>query len=342
MLGIFATAIYDTNSMAIAVYNSYSPSTAQGVGLSSVVKINGISRLLPTNSSVDLIITGVAGTTITNGVAQDQNGNQWNISGVTVIPSNGQITVTATAQLSGAVTAAANTITTIGTPTRGWQTVNNPLGAVEGEPLESDAVLRGRQTISTMLSSVTALDGMIGAVASVTGVTAYQVYENDTSVTDNNGIPSHSLSFVVSGGDAQSIAAAIAAHKTPGAGTYGSTSETVIDAYGIPHTINFFLPIVIPITVVIHVTALNGYTSLIGTNIVTAVIEYINGIGIGSDVYLSKVNAIANLTAPATTTFNLTSILMAPNNGTPTAQDIIIAFNQQAFASVSTVSLSIP
>src|SRR5271170_2946754 len=49
LIGILALAIADTNAACIAVYNSFSPSTAQGVGLSSMVKINGMQRELPSN-----------------------------------------------------------------------------------------------------------------------------------------------------------------------------------------------------------------------------------------------------------------------------------------------------
>lgn len=342
MLGIFAQAIYDNNSLAIAVYNSYSPATAQGVGLSSIVKINGISRDLPTNSTADLTIIGVAGTIITNGIATDINGNNWNIAGVVIIPPSGQIIATATAQTSGAITAAASTINRIGSPIFGWQSVINPIAAVEGAPLESDASLRGRQTTSTMLPSVTALDGMIGAVAAVPGVISYVVYENDTSIPDANGIPGHSIAFIVNGGNAQLIANAIAAHKTPGAGTFGTTTETVVDVYGIPHSIRFSQPVPVPITVVIHLTALNGYSSNVGQDIVNAVISYINSVPIGSSVFLTKIIAVANLTVPETLVFNITSVLICPVGGTPAAQDIHINFNQQAAASPASVSVIIP
>jgi hypothetical protein len=79
LLGIFAQAIYDTNSMAIAVYNSYSPSTAVGVGLSSVVKINGLIAGIPTNSTATVQVIGVAGTIISGGIVRDANSNQWNL-----------------------------------------------------------------------------------------------------------------------------------------------------------------------------------------------------------------------------------------------------------------------
>lgn len=342
LLGIFAQAIYDTNSMAIAVYNSYSPATAVGVGLSSVVKINGLARELPTNSTVLLQVVGVAGTTINGGIVRDQNGNQWNVPNGTVVDQTGQATVTATAAVSGAISAAAGPVT-IATQILGWQSASFLQAALAGAPLESDPALRARQTVSTMLPSVTALDGMVGAVSAVNGVTRLQVYENDTSLADSNGVPAHSVSFVVEGGDVQAIANAIAAHKTPGAGTYGTTTETVVDAYGIPHAYNFFVVTDVPVTVVIHLTALLGYTSSVGNEIVQSVVSYINSNPIGSNVYLTQVIwAALSIAGVDNRSFNLTSLLMSRGGASPVAADVAIAFNEASQASSATVTLSIP
>jgi len=342
LLGIFAQAIYDTNSMATAVYNSYSPSTAVGVGLSSVVKINGLARELPTNSTALCQCIGVAGTVILDGIVRDGSGNQWTLPTVTVIDTTGQATVTATASVAGAITSPAGPVT-IATPILGWQSASFLQSALAGAPLESDPALRARQTVSTMLPSVTAIDGMTGAVFAVNGVTRLRVYENDTSLTDSNGIPSHSVSFVVEGGDTQQIANAIAAHKTPGAGTYGTTSEIVLDAYNIPHTYNFFVVTDVQITVVIHLTALQGFTSTVGNEIVAAVVNYINSVPIGTNVYLTHVIwAALSIAGTDNTTFNLTSLLMSRGGGAPASADVPIAFNEAAQASSATVSLSIP
>ena len=343
ILGVFAEAIYDTNSMAIAVYQSYSPSTAQGVGLSSVVKINGLARELPTNSSVDLLLTGVAGTTITNGVVRDATGNQWLLPPTVSIPFIGQVTATATAAVAGNVSAPAGTVSTIATPTFGWQTATNLLDAVPGNPLEGDPALRLRQTHSTMIPSVTALDGTIGAVLEISGVTRLQAYENDTNLTDSNGLTSHSIALIVEGGDATAIATAIAKHKTPGASTIGTTTVSITDAYGIPRAINFFRPTEVVIQVIIHLTALNGYTSIIGQEVVTSVVNFLNALPIGQSVFNSRAEFAALSIPPAdSATFNLTSILLARGVGTPAEQDIGIAFNEAALGMATTVTLSIP
>ncbi len=336
-LAIIANAINDANAAAIAVYNAFSPATAQGANLSSVVKINGIARNVASNSSATVLITGQAGTIISNGVVQDTAGYKWNLPASVVIPPGGSISVTATCQTIGAIAALAGTLTGIATPTLGWQNVTNPAAATTGAPVETDAALRARQTLSTAIPSLTVIGGIVGAVAAIPGVTRYAVYENDTATTDTNGLPSHSIALVVEGGDQTAIANAIAAKKTPGAGTYGTTSVTVTDPYGISHVINFFRPTDVAITVAITIKALSGYTTNIGIEIENAVANYLNGLGIGQKVMLSRVYVPANLSGSADgLTYEITSLTL---NGS--ASDVAIAFNQVATSNVASVVITV-
>ncbi|MCX2699266.1 baseplate J/gp47 family protein [Ochrobactrum chromiisoli] len=344
LVGIFARAIHDCNSACVSVYNAFSPSTAQGTGLSSVVKINGIARALPSYSSVDLRLIGQAGTTIVNGNASDENNQQWNLPETVVIPPSGEITVTATADALGSIRAQAGSITNIGTPTRGWQSVTNPLAAVEGAPVESDADLRRRQSVSTALPSLTVLDGIVGAVASLNGVTRYKPYENDTSITDANGIPSHTISLVVEGGDAQAIGDAIMTKKTPGTGTYGTTKVSAVDAFGLSHWISFFRPTIIPVAVSIQIKAFAGYTTSIEAAIKQSIVDYIRKLDISDMVSVSRLYAPATLYNDSRSrTFEIqpNTLMIARDGYTPVAADIVLAFNEAADCSVEDIQIAI-
>lgn len=342
-LAIIAAAINDSNAAAIAVYNAFSPATAQGNGLSSNVKINGIQRLIATNSSVDITISGVAGTTITNGVVSDDNStNSWNLPASVTIPNAGTITVTATAQNVGAITAPAGTITKIQTPTYGWQSAINPSDAAPGNPVETDAALRIRQQQSVAIPSQTVLQATTGALQNLTGVSAVMAYENSTGTTDSNGLPAHSVSFVVEGGDAMQIAQTIYAKKTPGCATFGTTSETVYNAAGIPMTINFNRPSQKSIAVAISLHALTGYTSLIAAEIQNAVATYINNLTIGADVLITRLYVPAQLSGSSDAlTFEIVSVAAAIKPGTPGTSDIAIAFNQYASCQASDVIITV-
>ena len=341
-LGIIAAAINDSNSAAVAVYNSFSPATAQGNGLSSSVKINGIARQSATNSTVNLTLVGQAGTTINGGIATDSNGNQWTIPSPTVIPASGSIVVTATAAVAGAITAAMGTVTTIATPVYGWQSVTNASAASAGAAIETDAALRVRQAASVALPSLTVLAGIVGAVEAVSGVTEVAAYENDTSSTDANGLPANSIALVVSGGSAASIAAAIMAKKTPGCYTYGTTSQSVTDSAGIPHTIRYFVPTNSSLSVAITMHALAGYTTAVAAEIQSAIAAYINALPIGKSVMVTRLYLPAMLNGAAdSSTYELVTLQACITGGSMGISDIAIPFNGAAVCLASNVSISI-
>lgn len=342
LLATFASAINDANSAAVAIYNSFSPATAWGAALSSNVKINGIARAVASYSTADLVLVGQAGTTITNGIAKDANSNLWALPATVIIPPGGSITVTATCKTLGSIAAAAATINQIGTPTRGWQTVTNTDDAAPGAPVELDAALRQRQTVSTALPSLTVLDGIIGAASNLPGVTRLAAHENDTDATDANGLPPHSISLVVEGGDAAAIAQAIAAKKTPGSGTYGTTGIVVQDIYGRPITIRFFRPTDAPITVAVSFKPLAGYTSMTGDAIKQAIADYVNAVAIGGGMS-GSVEWADSITAANSvgggTTFKLTALTLSGPGGAG-APDVALAFNQSASCSPASVTLT--
>ena len=330
-LAIQALAIFDTMQVAAAVYSSFSPLTAQADALSRNVKINGIRRRAATYSTADLLIIGAAGTVITNGQAKDTLGQKWNLSASVTIPPSGSITVTATAADIGAIKAAANTINKIATPTLGWQSVNNVAAATVGNPVETDAELRRRQTFSTALPSLSVLDGITGAVASVPGVTRFRGYENDSNVTDANGIPAHSIAIVAEGGDTQAIGKAIAIKKTPGTGTYGTTTVTTFDKYGLPNLIKFFRPTTAVIGVEVTIQALPGYTTGFASMIANAIAASIRALEIGDDVLITKLYVPANLPGTkAGATFDITQLRVKKNAGAFGTSNLTLAFNEVA------------
>lgn len=343
-IDIFATAIHDANAMGGSVYNAFSPSTAQGAGLSSVVKINGIARNVASRSTCDVLIGGTAGTVISGGIVSDTNSVQWSLPATVTIPVEGQITVTATCQVDGAIAAGVGTLTTIATPTRGWATVTNLSVATEGAPVETDAELRIRQRTSTALPSRSIGDGLVGAVLALTGVARAKLYDNDTDLTDANGIPPHTITLVVDGGDATTIAQTILTRKGPGCGTYGTTTETVNDAYGMPRIIKFSRPGAVPINVSVSIKALSGYTSAIGASLISQIVDYINGLDIGEDVYPGRLYVPANLgsaTSASTETYNILSILISRDSDPVSGANVTINYDEAATCNASLVTLSV-
>lgn len=341
-LGIIAAAINDSNAAAVACYNAFSPLTSQGNGLSSVVKINGITRLVPTASTVSLEIVGQAGTTISGGLVEDADGNEWALPGTVLIPPGGSITVTAICQELGAIEASPGTITRIKTPTFGWQTVNNPGSASLGQPVETDAALRVRQSLSVAVPSLTIFEGIVGSVANLPGVTRIRGYENDSDVTDGNGIPSHSIALFVEGGDETAIVDTIAEKKTPGTGTFGSIENTVIDSVGSSHIIRFSRPVDVPITFDITLQPLAGFSLGILDSLRAALVAYLNALPVGAPVIFSKLFVPANLAnLNLGETYNITSLLVARDADPPAAADIVIAFDEAASGDVADINITV-
>ena len=341
LLAVFAQAIYDSNQTAIAVYNQFSPSTAQGAGLSSAVKINGLARLVASNSTVDVACVGTAGTVLTNALVTDPNGYKWALPTAT-IPVGGSITVTSTCTTIGAINAGAGAVT-ISTPTRGWQTATFASAASPGNPVEADATLRQRQSVSTALPAQSIIGGVVGAIANTTGVTKYKLYENDTGTADSNGVPAHSMCAVVQGGDAVAIATAIAQKKTPGTGTYGSTTEVIVDPVGVPVTINFYRPSLATIDIAITIKALTGYTSATGTAIIAALVAYINSLGIAANNGLLSRSALyaAAYSVANSNTFNITTLNISIDPASPTSADLTIGFNVLPISATGNVALTV-
>ena len=345
IIGVVCAAVDDCNGGAIATYNAYRPSGAQGTGLSSMVKINGIKRDVSSPSQVLQQVVGTVYTVITNGYVIDESNIIWNLPASVEIPLAGEITVTATCSVQGSTTAATGTITKIGNPQFGWLSTANIADATPGDPIETDGVLRARQAISTAEPAETVLVALVGDIAAISGVTRYRPYENDTDTTDGNGMPPHSIGMVVEGGDAQTIANTIAAGKGPGAATVGNVSETVVDAAGIPHTIRYYTPTEVPVTVAITLQGLTGYVSTTGTAINAAIVAYINALPIGTPVYLSRLIAIASAQGPTVNgqaggTYDILTVETSRGGGGLAAANVTIAFTEAASCATNLVTVT--
>lgn len=344
MIALVALAIHDANNTAIAVYRSFSPTTAMSDALTSNVKINGITRRAATNSTVDLVLTGTPGTTVTNGTVRDVNGVTWDLPARVVIGTAGTVVATATCSSTGAVAAMPGTVTQINTPTRGWVSVANPLAAAVGTAAETDAELRTRQRQSVALPSLTPFDAVDGAIANVDGVTRHKLYENDTEETDANGLPAHSISAIVEGGDAETIAKIIRGVKGQGVSTFGTTAIVVADKYGNPYTIRFSRPVDVPIYVAITIKVFTGYTSEIGAQMRQEIADYINSLAIGANVLLSRVYSPANLGVVSggnARYYDINELLIGRSEDSVAAANVVMRYDESASCSTDNIVITV-
>ncbi len=342
LLTLFATASYDVMSLGSTLFNSFSPQFSQGIQLSKNVKINGITRLEATLSTVDLKIIGTSGTVITNGKVEDVAGDKWLLPVTVTIPLSGEITVTSVSEFEGAYAVGANAITKISTPTLGWQTVTNLTASVSGRDYETDAELRIRQKKSTAQPSQTVYSGIIGGILNIDGVDKAELYENDTDLTDEDGIPPHTISAVVRGGDSQTIGEVIALRKTIGCGTFGTTSVVVADSIGIPKTINFNRPTTATIKINIAIKTLFGWSQSYASDIQNAIIAHIDALSIGEDIIFVKLYVPANLAGTlAFESFDIASMTIAKNTGAFGSANIPILFNEIASITATDINVTL-
>lgn len=341
LISILALAQYDSAQSVAAAYHSFNPNAAVGTGLSRLVRINGISRMTATRSQCDVKLIGVAGTVVRAGIVADVYKNKWDLPPLVTIPPAGEIIVTATAQQSGAIRLAPGELNVIVTMTRGWQTVSNDDASTPGDPVETDFELRTRRRLSTSLPSLSVLEGLTGAIANLTGVSRVKPYENWTGTTDANGVPGHSICMVVEGGDAQAIANMIRLKKTPGTGTFGSTSITTVDSKGVSLVINFERPEYANLAVQVYLKVNSYYDGVTATKIATNLAAYSDTLPIGDDVLLNRLyapiyRADDSFYAP---TFDIDHIMVSSNSGAFTEGNIPIAFNERCVILASSVQV---
>lgn len=351
LIGLFALAISDLNAACVALYNAFSPATAQGSGLSSVVKINGLRRKSPGRSEAVVKVVGVAGTVIHDGLISDGT-YRWALPSKQVIPAEGFVLAQAVCQVDGAVTASAHTINQIVTPVRGWQSVENPEAAIPGVALESDAELRIRQSRSVAAPSQSIFEGIYANVWQIQGVTRLAAYENPTHEFDFRGLPPHSICLVVEGGDANEIGQAMLLRKNPGCNSVPylpadpanpdptAIQLTLKDATNDWRKINFYRPTPVNIVIKITLETFPGWSPDIASEIKRAVVTYINALPIGADLYYFRMSAPINMCNKRfVDTYAVKDVLIGTENGTMGKNDIVINFRSAAACNFTSVDI---
>lgn len=344
LLAVFAQAISDANAACVAVYNSFSPATAQGTGLSSNVQINGLSRLVPSFSTAQAVISGTPNTPIVNGQAVDSSNNVWALPGLVTIGPGGTVAVTVTCATAGAITLGVNSLQ-INTPTFGWTGITNAAAAV-GAPAETDAALRVRQAVSVALPSVTVFEGIVASIQQVQGVTRVKGYENNASsglaLPGGVVLPANNLDFVVEGGLAAAVAQAIFLKITPGiptwnaAGAANNVSTVVADANGSTRLVNFQTALEAALTVAVTVHPLAGWAASTIALIKSAVAAYLNVLPIGGNIaYFSMIPVISLPNTPQAGTFEVVSLTL---NGA--GVDVQLAFSSAVSGALSPVTVT--
>lgn len=352
-ISIFARMIYDSYNLALLAYNNRTPKDAIGIGLDNIVALAGIQRKPATASTVVLTITGDDGTKISNGEVSDDNGNYWELPDEVIIPSNGTIDVTATSKEKGNVSALPNTVTNINTPVYGWLSVTNKQASSAGIDVENDFELRGRFSLSVLGPSSSIIESLQESLVAIPGVTRVRGYENDTSATSTRtvppnvpaGIPSHTISFVVEGGNDVDVATELYMKKTPGCGTFGTTTVKLQSVTGNVLAVNFYRPQYTNVKVKITIKQLDGYTTDYVDKMQEAVSTYITEMSIAEVLYNSVLISVAleAMNSKNYPAYTVTKVECSTNDGSTWSTDDVNQVYYGAFtcgkSDVSVVSV---
>lgn len=342
-ISILSKFIYDTYLSLQLAYSSRSPVSASGVALDTLGPLFSTYRVPANKSTVQVTITGDPGVVITSGLVSSNDGIIWELPSEVTIPAVGSITVQAESQEYGSFNEQIGTVVNIITPVYGWRSVTNNSVSVPGNVIESDASYRARMIASSFLPSTTVLEGLQSGLSQLSGVTRVKVYENDDALTDDNGIPGHSICVVIEGGLDSNIADIIYGRKTPGVSTYGDEDYTITTFYGNTNVLHWFRPVVTTCYLNIAIKALPGYNSSVEDDIKNALVTYINSLDIGTPVYVSSlwgqiVSVMQNSTTPS---FSVTSVQTSTDGTTYTSNDITIPFNGVATISTSNIQITV-
>lgn len=139
----------------------------------------------------------------------------------------------------GPVTGEAKDIAEFGTPITGWQGVTNVNSAVLGRLVASDAELRLLREQELAAAGSSPFDALIANLLQVSGVTAVNLFVNNTDLTNSDGVPPHAVEALVTGGADQDIFDTLLASVAAGIATHGNTTGTSADSQGTAQTENF-------------------------------------------------------------------------------------------------------
>lgn len=325
-LGIFAESTSNLDQLAEDVYHSFNPQSATGVALSRLVQLNGIRRIEGTYSTATIRCVGSEGTVIPAGSLVKSTATNATFATLvdTTIDGTGQVDIAAQASVKGAVLAPAGTLTKIDTPLYGWQTATNIIDAVPGRDEETDEQLRIRRKASTSTPAQSIVDGIYGSLSNISDVIQALVLENPLDAVDANGLPPHSIYCVVNGGTVQTILDTIWLKKSAGSTLVGTTSGTVTDSMGNPHTVKFSRPGPVNVYVTVNLHSKTGWPTDGAARIKAALVAWaLANQSIGEEVIQSRLFDAVN-SVPG---HSVDSLYIGTSAGPTGSANIVVPFD---------------
>jgi uncharacterized phage protein gp47/JayE len=295
---VFAEFIADVEQGVELINAARSRATAVGQQADDIGNLVGVRRREATKSTVlalmtlDPFTTVFAGTRVASAIDED---SVYELIADALNPTGIQLSIEFEMQ---AVTAGSSTfvaagdLTDIVTPAVGLVSVTNNADSVAGTDRESTPDYKLRQENSLSVAGGGTADAMRSALNTIDGVTALDVLENDTTMTDLNGVGPKSFEVVIEGGDTDDIAQAIWDNKPLGISDQGTESDTIVDAAGVAQEVFFSRPTTVPIHVEYTLTTDADYPG--DAAFAAALVQAADAFfGLGSDVIRARLIDLA-------------------------------------------------
>ena len=296
------------NQQTIAdAFTQNSVTSATGKNLDFIAEIKNQKRKQNQPSVVYIELKGTAGTEIAKGTLFKCNFNDEEfISEYGVTLTSGAVYVSASSVNIG-VLCPSNTIS-LSSPNQNVTSVINNTDAEVGFATESDGSLRTRLQFIGSPYTNNIKEGLILALREVDNVFKVSILDNNTNSTID-GVPAHSFSPVIFGGNNAEIAKTIFRYMGVGNPSFGDVSQLIasdVDST-LVYNVAFNRPIELVTIVKVVLTVTSEFNKSTDFAVVSDnIIAYINSLKIGEDLILQKVTAqcLIKGVLTATTTLN--------------------------------------
>lgn len=228
-LGVISQELANCNEVISGIVRMLNPYTASGRWLTDRALYAGVVRRGAKYSRCnDVIVTGSKGVVLPLGmIMRDSNGNKWVTEQQYKLNNDGSAIIAIRSQELGIFELSKGDTLDTESLIVGIDKITVDSKSIKGEEEETDGELLIRFMKSHAINNEDDRAGIQASILALPDVKECVVYENFTGVTDEKGVPPHSINVVVVGGDNQDIAKTIIRKKKGGCGMMGDINETV-------------------------------------------------------------------------------------------------------------------
>lgn len=207
-------------------------------------------------------------------------------AGIKIVDCTNNAQVIATKK--GSIAAPSLSLSDIYTPVSGWISSSNINAAKIGNDLESDRHLRARRTASIKLGGSGTLESIRANLLNLSGVSAVTITENTSNRVNEEGMPPHSFTALVTGGKDSEIARILWQKKPAGIKSYGSLQVSTLDSSGNIQIVSFSRPTKCFVYIKIVITKTRCFNEACIPTMKEKLTRQINKLGVGADVIVKS------------------------------------------------------